>query len=281
MGNARNIAFWVVLLILVMALFQLFSGNQTTMSSRSLSYSDFLERVDAGQVSSVTLDGERLIVRGTDSNTYVAIKPQGEVVTENLTRDLIAKGVEVEAEPQAQSGFMSLLSLWLPFIILIGIWFFFMNRMQGGGRGGAMGFGKSRAKLLTEKHGRVTFDDVAGIDEAKEELEEIVEFLRNPQKFSRLGGKIPKGALLVGPPGTGKTLLARAIAGEAGVPFFTISGSDFVEMFVGVGASRVRADAEPASGGNGRVRGERGCDHHRRHQPQGRAGPGTAAARPL
>ncbi len=141
---------------------------------------------------------------------------------------------------------MSLISLWLPFLVLIGIWIFFMNRMQGGGRGGAMGFGKSRAKLLTEKHGRVTFDDVAGIDEAKEELEEIVEFLRNPQKFSRLGGKIPKGALLVGPPGTGKTLLARAIAGEAGVPFFTISGSDFVEMFVGVGASRVRDMFEQA-----------------------------------
>mgnify|MGYP003839821765 FL=1 len=134
----------------------------------------------------------------------------------------------------------------IPFIVLIGIWIFFMNRMQGGGKGGAMGFGKSRAKLLTEKHGRVTFDDVAGIDEAKEELEEIVEFLRNPQKFSRLGGKIPKGALLVGPPGTGKTLLARAIAGEAGVPFFTISGSDFVEMFVGVGASRVRDMFEQA-----------------------------------
>merc|ERR1711904_699064 len=128
----------------------------------------------------------------------------------------------------------------LPFLLLIGVWLYLMNRMQGGGRGGAMGFGKSRAKLLTEKQGRVTFDDVAGIDEAKEEVEEIVEFLKDPKKFSRLGGKIPRGALLVGPPGTGKTLLARAIAGEAGVPFFTISGSDFVEMFVGVGASRVR-----------------------------------------
>jgi cell division protease FtsH len=245
-GNARNIAFWVVLLILVMALFQLFSGNSTTMSSRSLSYSEFIQRVDAGQVQSVTLDGERIVVRSRDGNTYVAIKPQGEILTGNLTRELIDKGVEVSAEPQAQSGIMSLLSLWLPFIILIGIWLFFMNRMQGGGRGGAMGFGKSRAKLLTEKQGRVTFDDVAGIDEAKEELEEIVEFLRNPQKFSRLGGKIPKGALLVGPPGTGKTLLARAIAGEAGVPFFTISGSDFVEMFVGVGASRVRDMFEQA-----------------------------------
>ena len=246
MGNARNIAFWVVLLILVMALFQLFSGNQTTMSSRSLSYSEFVDRANSGQVDRVTLDGERIILRAKDGNTYVAIKPQGDMVTDNLTRELIAKGVTVEAEPQAQSGFMSLLAMWLPFILLIGIWFFFMNRMQGGGRGGAMGFGKSRAKLLTEKHGRVTFDDVAGIDEAKEELEEIVEFLRNPQKFSRLGGKIPKGALLVGPPGTGKTLLARAIAGEAGVPFFTISGSDFVEMFVGVGASRVRDMFEQA-----------------------------------
>jgi cell division protease FtsH len=245
-GNARNIAFWVVLLILVMALFQLFSGGQTTMTSRTLSYSEFIQRVDAGQVQSVVLDGERIIVRTVEGGTYVTIKPTGEVLSANLTENLIAKGVQVQAEPQAQSGFMSLLSLWLPFIILIGIWLFFMNRMQGGGRGGAMGFGKSRAKLLTEKQGRVTFDDVAGIDEAKEELEEIVEFLRNPQKFSRLGGKIPKGALLVGPPGTGKTLLARAIAGEAGVPFFTISGSDFVEMFVGVGASRVRDMFEQA-----------------------------------
>lgn len=141
---------------------------------------------------------------------------------------------------------MSMLGVWLPFILLIGVWVFFMNRMQGGGKGGAMSFGKSKAKMLTEKQGKVTFDDVAGIDEAKEELEEIVEFLKDPQKFTRLGGKIPKGALLVGPPGTGKTLLARAIAGEAGVPFFAISGSDFVEMFVGVGASRVRDMFEQA-----------------------------------
>jgi cell division protease FtsH len=241
-GNARNIAFWVVLFLLILALFNMFSGGTTTTASRNLSYSEFIARVDQGQVSSVTLDGERVIVRGKDGNTYSTVKPQDEEVTDRL----IAKGVEVRAEPQEQSGFLNLLSLWLPFLILIGIWIFFMNRMQGGGRGGAMGFGKSRAKLLTEKHGRVTFDDVAGIDEAKEELEEIVEFLRNPQKFSRLGGKIPKGALLVGPPGTGKTLLARAIAGEAGVPFFTISGSDFVEMFVGVGASRVRDMFEQA-----------------------------------
>jgi cell division protease FtsH len=232
-GNARNIAFWVVLFVLILALFNLFSGGQSNMAARTISYSDFMARVEADQVSSVILDGERVLIRGADGNQYVAIKPVGEEIAQSL----IAKGIEVRAEAQEQSGLFSLISLWLPFLVLIGIWIFFMNRMQGGGRGGAMGFGKSRAKLLTEKHGRVTFDDVAGIDEAKEELEEIVEFLRNPQKFSRLGGKIPKGALLVGPPGTGKTLLARAIAGEAGVPFFTISGSDFVEMFVGVGAS--------------------------------------------
>jgi len=241
-GNARNIAFWVVLFLLILALFNLFSGGTTTSASRSLSFSEFIARVDAGEVSSVTLDGERVLLRGKDGVQYQTVRP----VAEDITDKLIAKGVEVRVEPQEQSGIFSLISLWLPFILLIGIWIFFMNRMQGGGKGGAMGFGKSRAKLLTEKHGRVTFDDVAGIDEAKEELEEIVEFLRNPQKYSRLGGKIPKGALLVGPPGTGKTLLARAIAGEAGVPFFTISGSDFVEMFVGVGASRVRDMFEQA-----------------------------------
>ena len=242
MGNARNIAFWAVLLLLVFALFQMFNGGQATTTGRDLSYSEFITKVNDGEVSSVVLDGERVVIKGNDGNTYVAIKPEGEEVAANL----IAKGVGVAVKSQEQSGIFSLISLWLPFLVLIGIWIFFMNRMQGGGRGGAMGFGKSRAKLLTEKQGRVTFDDVAGIDEAKEELEEIVEFLRNPQKFSRLGGKIPKGALLVGPPGTGKTLLARAIAGEAGVPFFTISGSDFVEMFVGVGASRVRDMFEQA-----------------------------------
>ncbi len=242
MGNARNIAFWVVLFLLVLALFNLFNGSQATSTSRPLAYSDFIAQVDQGTVASVILDGERVIVTAKDNSKYVTIRPEGE----ELTDKLIAKGVEVRAESQEESGIMSFVSLWLPFLVLIGIWIFFMNRMQGGGKGGAMGFGKSRAKLLTEKQGRVTFDDVAGIDEAKEELEEIVEFLRNPQKFSRLGGKIPKGALLVGPPGTGKTLLARAIAGEAGVPFFTISGSDFVEMFVGVGASRVRDMFEQA-----------------------------------
>ncbi len=242
MGNLRNIAFWVVLFLLILALFNLFSGSGNTLQSKVISYSDFVQAVDDGTVSSVTLDGEQVLFRGSDGQDYVTIKPEDAEVTGRL----IDAGVPIRAERQQQSGFQTFLVSLLPFLLLIGVWIYFMNRMQGGGKGGAMGFGKSKAKLLTEKHGRVTFDDVAGIDEAKEELQEIVEFLRNPQKFSRLGGKIPKGALLVGPPGTGKTLLARAIAGEAGVPFFTISGSDFVEMFVGVGASRVRDMFEQA-----------------------------------
>jgi cell division protease FtsH len=241
LGNARNVAFWVILFLLILALFNLFSGGQSQMNQRSVAYSDFIQQVENSQVVSATLDGERVQFT-TGDGSYSTVAPSDA----NTTEMLLENDVRIEATPQEQSGFLSVLSLWLPVLVLIGIWIFFMNRMQGGGRGGAMGFGKSKAKLLTEKHGRVTFDDVAGIDEAKEELEEIVEFLRNPQKFSRLGGKIPKGALLVGPPGTGKTLLARAIAGEAGVPFFTISGSDFVEMFVGVGASRVRDMFEQA-----------------------------------
>ena len=242
MNNARNIAFWVVLFLLILALFNLISGGQTNMATATVSYSDFVERVEAGDVSNATVDGERIVFRSADGNDYVTIQPSGA----DSTQLLVENKVNFAAKPQEQSGFVTILMTFLPFLLLIGVWIYFMNRMQGGGRGGAMGFGKSRAKMLTEKHGRVTFDDVAGIDEAKEELEEIVEFLRNPQKYSRLGGKIPKGALLVGPPGTGKTLLARAIAGEAGVPFFTISGSDFVEMFVGVGASRVRDMFEQA-----------------------------------
>ncbi|MCL4121187.1 UNVERIFIED_CONTAM: hypothetical protein GTU68_018336, partial [Idotea baltica] len=241
-GNARNLAFWAVLFVLVISLFNLFGNGQTSQASNEKSYSEFVQAVEAGAVAEARIDGEQLLYRGSDNRTYsVTIPPDAEV-----TNLLIEQGVSVSAEAQEQSGLATFLVGLLPFLLLIGVWIYFMNRMQGGGKGGAMGFGKSRAKLLTEKAGRVTFDDVAGIDEAKEELEEIVEFLRNPQKYSRLGGKIPKGALLVGPPGTGKTLLARAIAGEAGVPFFTISGSDFVEMFVGVGASRVRDMFEQA-----------------------------------
>ncbi len=243
MGQARNIAFWVIMFVLLLTLFQFFGGTGSTQqSSNAVSYSEFIGMVEAGEVQTATLNGEQVAFTGKDGKAFATIAPEDAT----LTQRLIENQVQVVAKAQTPSGFMSMISVWLPFILLIGLWFFFMNRMQGGGKGGAMGFGKSRAKLLTEKHGRVTFDDVAGIDEAKDELEEIVEFLRNPQKFSRLGGKIPKGALLVGPPGTGKTLLARAIAGEAGVPFFTISGSDFVEMFVGVGASRVRDMFEQA-----------------------------------
>ncbi|WP_394181336.1 ATP-dependent zinc metalloprotease FtsH [Yoonia maritima] len=241
MGNARNMVFWIVLFLMVLGLFNIFSGTPSATRGNSQNYTQFVEAVEAGQVSEVTIDGEnvRYVAGGA---TFTTIKPEDAEITDLL----IDADVPVTAISQETSLFQSFLISLLPFVLLIGVWIYFMNRMQGGGKGGAMGFGKSRAKLLTEKHGRVTFDDVAGIDEAKEELEEIVEFLRNPQKFSRLGGKIPKGALLVGPPGTGKTLLARAIAGEAGVPFFTISGSDFVEMFVGVGASRVRDMFEQA-----------------------------------
>jgi cell division protease FtsH len=246
LNNARNIAFWVVLFLLILALFNIFSTGTNSAPSSEVAYSKFMKQVDNNEVASVKLNGEEVEYLSTDGKRFVTIKPEGEAITRELTDTLIDKGIEVQAESQRQSGLMSFLLSLLPFLLLIGIWVFFMNRMQGGRGGGAMGFGKSKAKLLTEKQGRVTFDDVAGIDEAKDELEEIVEFLRNPQKFSRLGGKIPKGALLVGPPGTGKTLLARAIAGEAGVPFFTISGSDFVEMFVGVGASRVRDMFEQA-----------------------------------
>ncbi|QUJ75329.1 ATP-dependent zinc metalloprotease FtsH [Sulfitobacter albidus] len=242
MGNFRNLAFWAVLLVLVFSLFNLFNGGPSGMQNREISYSDFVSAVEGGNVSNVTLDGEQVRFRQSDGQDYVTILP----TDAEITSLLIDNNIPVRAESQQESGLQTFLVSLLPILLLIGVWIYFMNRMQGGGKGGAMGFGKSKAKMLTEKHGRVTFDDVAGIDEAKEELEEIVEFLRNPQKFSRLGGKIPKGALLEGPPGTGKTLLARAIAGEAGVPFFTISGSDFVEMFVGVGASRVRDMFEQA-----------------------------------
>ena len=243
MGNIKNFAFWAVLFLLVFALFNLMnSGSPLGGNTTEITYSEFIRQAESGNVQYVTVDGEKLIVSGTDGKSYYTINPRDDQMTDRLLKS----GVEVRAEPQESGGLSMFLMNILPFLLLIGVWIFFMNRMQGGGRGGAMGFGKSKAKLLTEASGRVTFDDVAGIDEAKEELEEIVEFLRNPQKFSKLGGKIPTGALLVGPPGTGKTLLAKAIAGEAGVPFFTISGSDFVEMFVGVGASRVRDMFEQA-----------------------------------
>jgi cell division protease FtsH len=233
----RNLALWVFILLLLVALFNLFQPSGQRSMATQVAYSDFIREVDAGQVRDVTIQGRTVSGMLTNGSTFQTFLPEGNNVVQRLTE----RGVRVVAKPEESDVnplFHYLLS-WFPMLLLIGVWIFFMRQMQSGG-GRAMGFGKSRARLLTEKQGRVTFDDVAGIDEAKGELQEIVDFLRDPQKFQRLGGKIPKGVLLVGPPGTGKTLLARAIAGEANVPFFTISGSDFVEMFVGVGASRVR-----------------------------------------
>ncbi len=234
----RNLALWVIVALLLVALFNLFQPSSGPgRTAQQVAYSDFLNEVNAGHVRDVTIQGRTVTGQLSDGRSFQTFTPEDPSLVSRLTE----RGVRVVARPEESDVnplFHYLLS-WFPMLLLIGVWVFFMRQMQGGG-GRAMGFGKSRAKLLTEKQGRVTFEDVAGIEEAKGELEEIVEFLRDPQKFQRLGGKIPKGVLLVGPPGTGKTLLARSIAGEANVPFFTISGSDFVEMFVGVGASRVR-----------------------------------------
>ena len=234
----RNIFIWVIIGIALMSLFNLFQNPTSSGSSRNVAYTDFVGSVEAGQVRDVMIEGATITARTKDNQQISSYVPEGADIVGILTEN----DVRIEARPDSSKspGFLSLLLSWFPMLLFIGVWIFFMRQMQGGGKGGAMGFGKSRAKLLTEAHGRVTFDDVAGIDEAKTELEEVVEFLKDPGKFQRLGGKIPKGVLLVGPPGTGKTLLAKSVAGEANVPFFSISGSDFVEMFVGVGASRVR-----------------------------------------
>ena len=234
----RNIFIWVIIGIALMSLFNLFQNPASNGTSRNVAYTDFVGSVEAGQVRDVMIEGANITARTKDNQQISSYVPEGADIVGILTEN----DVRIEARPDDSKspGFLSLLLSWFPMLLFIGVWIFFMRQMQGGGKGGAMGFGKSRAKLLTEAHGRVTFDDVAGIDEAKTELEEVVEFLKDPGKFQRLGGKIPKGVLLVGPPGTGKTLLAKSVAGEANVPFFSISGSDFVEMFVGVGASRVR-----------------------------------------
>jgi cell division protease FtsH len=232
----KNLALWLVIGVLLIALFNLFQTSSTRSTQSGLAYSELLAEVDRGIVTSVTIKGDQITSTTNDGRTFTTITPQGS----NVADRLVDKNVRVSVVPEDNNpSLFSILLSWFPMLLLIGVWIFFMRQMQSGG-GKAMGFGKSRARLLTEKVGRVTFDDVAGIDEAKQELEEVVDFLKDPQKFQRLGGKIPKGVLLVGPPGTGKTLTARAVAGEANVPFFTISGSDFVEMFVGVGASRVR-----------------------------------------
>ena len=243
-SNFQKLAIWVAILVLLAALFNLFNNPAQSQRGKEITYSEFLNAVDEGKVAEVTLAGSR--IQGTMRDGAAAFStyaPQDPTLVERLQK----KNINFRARPSDEDvpSIMSMLLSWFPMLLLIAVWIFFMRQMQSGS-GRAMGFGKSKAKLLTERQGRVTFDDVAGVDEAKDELQEIVEFLRDPQKFQRLGGRIPRGALLVGPPGTGKTLLARAIAGEANVPFFTISGSDFVEMFVGVGASRVRDMFEQA-----------------------------------
>ncbi|MBX3584001.1 MAG: ATP-dependent zinc metalloprotease FtsH [Rhizobiaceae bacterium] len=242
--NYRNLALWAIIAVLLIALFNLFQAPQQRGTAREIAYSEFLTELDAGRVKSVTISGDRISGTYSDNSTGFQTYSPGDA---SLVTRLEEKNVTINARPETDGsgGIVSILLGWLPMILILGVWIFFMRQMQSGS-GRAMGFGKSKAKLLTEAHGRVTFADVAGVDEAKQDLEEIVEFLRDPQKFQRLGGKIPRGVLLVGPPGTGKTLTARAVAGEANVPFFTISGSDFVEMFVGVGASRVRDMFEQA-----------------------------------
>ncbi len=242
--NYRNFALWAIIALMLIALFNMFQSPSEQAATRDLTYTQFLQDVNTGRVKSVTITGERIVgTYGDTGVTFQTFAPAGTDVVQRLED----RSVEIRVRPETDgsSSFGTILLSWLPMIIILGVWIFFMRQMQGGGSK-AMGFGKSKAKMLTEANGRITFDDVAGVDEAKQDLEEIVEFLRDPQKFQRLGGKIPRGCLLVGPPGTGKTLLARSVAGEANVPFFTISGSDFVEMFVGVGASRVRDMFEQA-----------------------------------
>ena len=233
----KNIAVWIIIVIFLITIFNLFQNKNDDPRNLNLAYSEFLSLVETNNVEDVSIQGRNISGHLQSGEYFSTYSPDDPALIEKLSE----KGVKISAAPieSPVSPILGILLNWMPMLLFIGVWIFFMRQMQGG-KGGAMGFGKSKARLLTEKQGRITFEDVAGIDEAKDELEEIIEFLKNPQKFQKLGGKIPKGVLLVGPPGTGKTLLARAVAGEANVPFFTISGSDFVEMFVGVGASRVR-----------------------------------------
>src|SRR6202522_936755 len=238
----RNLAIWGVIVLALVAIFGVLNSGGHGGSARQISYSEMLSRVDSGDIKSVKIHGQTLEAKDRSGATLSTIGP---LDTQDLEHRLEAHGAAFEFEQPGAGLIPTILINMLPILLLIGVWIFFMRQMQGGARG-AMGFGKSKAKLLTENKNRVTFDDVAGVDEAKDDLTEIVDFLKDPAKFQRLGGKIPKGALMIGPPGTGKTRLGRAVAGEAGVPFFYISGSDFVEMFVGVGASRVRDMFEQA-----------------------------------
>ena len=230
----KNVGIWLIIALVLMTLFNQFSGQQ---SSNTIPYSEFMDQAKQGQVRSAKVDGRTIRWLTNDDKRYLTYTPGDIFMIDNLR----AWNVRIDAEPEEERSFwLNVFISWFPFLLIIGVWVFFMRQMQGGGRGGAFSFGKSRAKMLDENANQVTFADVAGVDEAKEEVSELVEFLRDPQKFQKLGGRIPRGVLMVGSPGTGKTLLARAIAGEAKVPFFSISGSDFVEMFVGVGAARVR-----------------------------------------
>lgn len=241
----KNILIWTVVATIMLSIFNHFSGQQMMGRSSQLAYSDFIDQVHGGQVSQVSIDGQTIHGVYTDGKAFTTVNP-GDV---GLMGDLLAYHVKVTAHlPEKQSVLMQIFISWFPMLLLIGIWIFFMRSMGGGmgGKGGPMSFGKSKARMMTDDQVKVTLDDVAGADEAKEEVGEIVDFLRDPGKYQNLGGNIPRGVLMVGPPGTGKTLLAKAIAGEAKVPFFSISGSDFVEMFVGVGASRVRDMFEQA-----------------------------------
>lgn len=244
MNNLRNLALWILIALLLVLLFNLFQGSSQRAVTPPLNYTQFTQKVEAGEVKEITKQGDQVKGEFTNGSAFTTTVPTDDP---SLFPTLKSHNVNITVSKpdEGMSPLLNVLVSWFPMLLLIGVWVFFLRQMQSGG-GKAMGFGKSRAKLLTERQGRITFEDVAGVDEAKEDLKEIVDFLKDPQKFQRLGGRIPKGVLLVGPPGTGKTLLARAIAGEANVPFFTISGSDFVEMFVGVGASRVRDMFEQA-----------------------------------
>ncbi len=312
----KSLLVWGGIFLALLMAVSLFGARGETAAS-AIRYSDFRAKVAEGTVSEVQVGEERISGRYKNGETFTTVPVPNDTTLQPLLQQ---NGVKYAGRaPEEPNLLLYILVQALPFMLILGVAFFALRQVQKGGGSGAMGFGKSKAKLLTERQGRVTFNDVAGIDEAREELEEIVEFLRDPHRFSKLGGQIPKGALLVGSPGTGKTLLARAIAGEAGVPFFTISGSDFVEMFVGVGASRVRdmfeqakknapcivfideidavgrhrghglgnsqrrarADAQPAAGRDGRVRGQRRHHHHRRDQPPRCARSGAAAPGPV
>ncbi len=249
----RNLMIWAVIVVVLIGLYSVLNQGSRSSNTSEITYSTLLQKVDQGSIQSVVITGDTVEAKDANKATFTSVTPNNQ---DELVKRLEAKKADIKVRRANPVTIWTILFQSLPILLLIGAWIFVMRQMQGGARG-AMGFGRSKARLLTENKNRVTFEDVAGVDEAKEELEEIVDFLKDPGKFQKLGGKIPKGALLIGPPGTGKTLLARAIAGEAGVPFFTISGSGFVEMFVGVGAYRVRAEHQLLGNPAAKERGDR------------------------